>query len=282
MWRKVKAFLNIMWGSIVPQTHYYSKVIKVKISISLKYYFLLLTFITVCSLVIISIQFNQKNIAGLKACLNRSIQEIPSNFALDIQHGRLTTNQEKQLFFWLNCEDRFHLLAVVDERTNNFQIHSYRAQILLTSTDITFRYKNNTYTIPYKTYFPNIHVEKNNIIAYIDHAQQLIKMYLPFFFLSFVICGPFIIWSINLFNLIVSSIMVYVFYMFFHKKYRFSKIFQIACHASTLPLIVSLLFLLFPIRLFNTLLLYFALYFIFLLVAVYEAHYVNTSPHKRP
>lgn len=281
MRRKVKAFLNALSGSIVPQTPFYAKIIKNGFFNSLFYFLKLLFLVTIFSLLIIYIQISRSNIPALRTCLNNSTKTIPQNFILNIKNGLLSTNQGFPLFVWFNCKEEFHLLAVVDERANKEDINNYGAQLLFSSSQITFKYRQYELSKPYSAYTPNLYMNKVQILDYVNSVLDTLQAYTPFFVFFLILLVPASIWIINMVNLLLSSLFVYLFYILFKKHYSLRKIIQVGYHSSSLPLVISLLFLIFPIQLLNTLLLYFALYFIFQLVAVYEAHYELPSSHKR-
>jgi len=279
MRRKVKTFLHVLLMSILPQTFFYAKIIKSRLINSIYYFLTLLFFISLTSVFIIFTQLNKNNLSSIQICINNSMREIPDNFILNIKDGFLSTNHEMPLFVWFHCNDEVHLLAVTDERASKKDITSYGAHALFTGSEFVLRYKDHIFSAPYQNYIPNIHMEKKDILLAVTNIIHLLQTYIPFFIISLILFAPLLIWSINIFNLCFSTLCVYIFYALFKKHYSLKKIFQIGLHSCSLPLVISPLFLLFPIHIFNTLVLYLVLFFIFHLVGVYEAHYL--LPHKR-
>jgi len=277
MGRKVKAFFHVFTSSIVPQTFFYARILKSKFSFSLLYSFVLLSVVTSIIFAVVFYQVGRKNVGSLKQCLSNSINEIPQNFILDVRDGLLSTNHELPLFVWFNCDERVQLLAVVDERGVSKNITSFGAQLLLTGSEIVFKYKTNTYVIPINKYIVNLHLDKQSIKMFVNKAFEVVAYYAPFFAIALILITPFAIYMVTITTILLSSFMVRVFYYLFRKHYSFKKTVQIGLHSCTFPLLTLVLFVMFPTHVLNTYILFFALVFIFQLVAVYEGHYIHAS-----
>ena len=282
MRRKVKTFLHVFISSVVPQTSYYAKILKSKFAFSLLYSFILLSLVTGVVFALVFYQVGQNNMGSIKQCLNGSLNEIPSSFVLNVRDGILSTNHELPLFVWFNCDERVQLLAVVDERGVSKNIKSFGAQLLVTGSEIVLKYKTNTYVVPINKYISNLHLDKQSIITYADQGFEILAFYIPFFTLALILLTPFMVYMATVITILLSSLFVRLFYLVFRKHYSFKKTVQIGLHSCTLPLLTLILFVLFPIHILNTYILFFALVFIFQLVAVYEGHYAVTPHHLSP
>lgn len=289
MRRKVKTFLHVLTGSIVPQSSYYAKVLKSRLFFSLLYFMVLLSLTATATVIITFFKINANNPVRIESCLRSSLGKIPSGYTIHISNGVLSTSREMPLFVWFNCDDKIRLLAVVDERAGKKDIQSYGAQILFTGSEVVARYKSYSASFPYGKYVKNLYLDRAGIIDYADKAIRIIRYYVPVFSSTLLLLIPLFIYTLNTLYIILSSLFVHLFFVVFKKRYKFRKVLQVGMHSASLPLITSLLFIIFPINVTNTLLLYFSLFFIFQLVAVYEAHYVQPhhavhhSPlHKRP
>ena len=97
MRRKVKTFLHVFVSSVVPQTSYYAKILKSKFAFSLLYSFILLSLVTGVVFALVFYQVSRNNIGNIKQCLNSSMNEVPSNFVLNVRDGFLSTNHELPL-----------------------------------------------------------------------------------------------------------------------------------------------------------------------------------------
>lgn len=275
MRRKVKTFLHVFVSSVVPQTSYYAKILKSKFTFSLLYSFILLSLVTGIVFALVFYQAGRNNIGNIKQCLNSSMNEIPSNFVLNVRDGLLSTNHELPLFVWFNCDERVQLLAVVDERGVSKNINSFGAQLLVTGSEIVLKYKTNTYAVPINKYISNLHLDKQSIITYVNQGFEVLAFYIPFFTLALILSTPLLVYVATIITILLSSLCVRLFYHLFRKHYSFKKTIQIGLHSCTLPLLTLILFVLFPIHIINTYILFFALVFIFQLVAVYEGHYIK-------
>jgi len=243
------------------------------------YYLAILLFTSLAILTVVGFRMNGNNPARMQACIRRSLERIPDNYILHIREGILSTNQEMPLFVWFSCEDRIQLLAVVDERAVQNDVFSYGAQLLLTGTDAVARYRTYTKSFSFGSYLTNLDLDKKTIVEYADRALEVLGYYVPIVAFSLLLVTPLSVYLLNILYVLASSLSVYIFYSLFGKKYTFRKILQVGLHSSSLPLLSSVLFVIFPVNIWNTLFLYFSLIFIFQLVAVYEAHYVEPHEH---
>ncbi len=279
MGRKVKTFFHVLTGSIVPQTSYYAKVLRSRMGFSALFFLAILFFTSLAILTVVGLRMNGNNPARMQACIHSSLDRIPDNYILHIREGILSTNQEMPLFVWFSCDDRIQLLAVVDERAGQGEVFSYGAQLLLTGTDAVARYRTYTKSFSFGSYLTNLDLDKKTIVEYADRALEVLGYYVPIVAFSLLLVTPLSVYLLNIFYVLASSLSVYIFYSLFGKKYTFRKILQVGLHSSSLPLLSSVLFVIFPVNIWNTLFLYFSLIFIFQLVAVYEAHYVEPHEH---
>ncbi len=277
MWRKVKTFLHIFTGSIVPHSFYYSKILKTRFQFSLQYFLFLLMSISIISVIILGIKATRYIRTDYRNCLSHTYGLIPPNYSMEIQNGILSTNSEMPLLLWFNCNNSIRLLGVIDERATEKSASLYGAHILVTGTNILFKYKTVTHSVSINQYVNSAHFSKEDIVGLIQKSIAFLNRSIPYFVLFLLVMAPFFLFFFNTILGIVASFMVFGFFKLFGKKYHFTKILQIGFHSYTFPLIASLLFILFPVHVFNILLLSFSLFFVFQLTAVYEAHYITGS-----
>ena len=281
MTRKVKPFLHQLFNSIVPQNTYYAHIIKQGIRFSLSYFAVFLLLSSLLATGILYHQFSQNNPVRLEQCLQSSLKSVPADLSVHIQNGKLSTNQTMPVFIWFNCKDRLQLLAVVDERATKNDIFSYNAQALATSSDLVVRYRQYTYTLPYSKYTGELRATKLTLRDYMDAAVNLAKMYYPFVSVFFIILTPLVIFSASIITVLLSSLFVLVFFKILKRHYAYRTVVHVGMHSSSLPILTSLLFIVFPLPLGSAYALFFFLIFIFQLVGVYEAHYVAPLSHHK-
>lgn len=281
MTRKVKAFLHKLFNSIVPQNTYYAHIIKQRLHPSVVYFLIVLVVSSLLATGVVILQINRNNPGRIGQCLTNSLKSVPDDLSLHVLDGNLSTNQSRPTFLWFNCNNKLALLGVIDERATNGDIFSYNAQMLATATDMVFRYKNYTYTLPYRKYVTELRATKGMLIGYKNTAVNLLAAYYPLLTLLLLIIAPITFFVINSIQLLLSSLAVQLFFRLLKRHYAYRTVLHVGLHSSTLPILTSLLFIIFPVHLTNTLILFFFLIFIFQLVGVYEAHYVEPSSHHK-
>lgn len=273
--KKVKAFFSVFLNSILPHEPYYSKILHLRFSQSLKYFFSILTIIYMI-LVIKGASYLRLDLLNTyRECVSRTIAKFPDNYNIYLSRGILSTNADRPFFVWLSC-DKNHptLFAVIDERGKIENFHSYQTKILVTGNDVAygsgvFLWKRHLNTLS----DPSTKYTKHNLSQLNSILFNVLDRYLPYAIIALVILAPLIL-AISGFMLVgLVSIFTALFYRLFNRKYHIKKIFQLGLHAATLPLLLFScsfsLYLLYPI----TAILSFILFVIFHIAAVYEAHY---------
>jgi len=273
--KKVKTFLHDLKASIVPQSPYYSKVLKSRFNSSFLYFFslfILIAGVVICAAVI---KTYQNNIDKVGSCMTKALETIPSNFTITIDRGNMSTNMGMPVFVWNACQNKTKLFLVIDERISNQDVSKPKAEVLISRSDLYIRYRSHLLSLPLQKLFPQLHLNKQELIKRVQTGITIYKFLLLSLVASFFLFIPLSIMLINIVCMFISSMSVYVFFVLFHKRYSFRKIVQIGLHSCSLPLFITAIFVFTPLHLYNILMLFFALFFIFQLVAVYEAHYAN-------
>lgn len=302
--RKVKTFFHIFYNSLIPHVRYYSHILKINFRTSLKYLILLifiLNVIFICSLIV---KYNPSKINQTLDGVITSLHEYPDNLTIFVGKGSLMTNFDKPYFFWVNLPGQNQLVAVIDEFAEPSKIREYGALAMFTNKDIVTQNSNTKEltVIPYSE-GPVQTITKSSMNKIISIVDRL-KLLLPFLYLIAVIIMlialPIASFITTMFYLLLSSLLIFLFYRFIiQKRFTFKRIVQISFHAVTFPLSIDYILTIFrpSLKISNASLysitpppfpvLFFILVVTFIAAGVYETHFEEqssriTAAHKHP
>lgn len=286
---KVKAFFHIFGNSLIPKASYYHKIVKTRVSLSLKYFFFLIVFLNVMLLFLFSLKLNPLRINIVLTSLINSLNDFPPEMIIDVKKGNLATNHNRPYFLWLDYQKAKHLILVIDETAMPQKIKEYNSLILITNKEIVFKdeKKPQGYTSTSHKLVNDQTISKetvNKVQATLVNINRLLLLTYPVGLILGVVLMTAVSLVSNVFYLLIASLTIFVFYKFiFAKKAKpeFVKITQISLHSVTLPLTLNYLYgvLNFRPQLLSGLFL--LLVTLFTAVGVYEGYSHDLPrPHK--
>lgn len=281
--KKVKVFFRVLLNSIIPWPSYYSKILHMQFSSSLKYLITLVLLLNIFFIGSIYSKINYNKVHSIISAFLVSTKQIPVDYNLQITNGALLTNYNRPYFFWLDYQGRKELITVVDETATPDKIDKYGSLFLLTSRDLVTQ--GDLKTIPLSTLGP-ITINQGLIRETISVFETILK-FLPLIYICIIIIltvfMPLFSFAVTVFYLLIASLIGYFTYLIFTKRHvKYKKTVQIAFHAATLPLILDyFIIILRPSLPFKSFIVipesFFPIIFIFLLsffifTGIYEAH----------
>lgn len=290
--QKVKAFFHIFTRSLLPQTEYYQKVLKTRLSFSFKYFFALVFFLNLLFILIICTKIDPIKIDSLLLNLNQSLSQYPDNLTISIKKGSLMTTYDRPYLLWMNEKTNKHLLAVVDETAADDKIRDYNSVLLITKKNLVVKnYKDVTQPIilPLNNISDQV-IDKTAMTNVSYYLGKMKQFFIPFFvttIIILIILMPVFSFLLNLIYISLASLIVYLIYKLWGKKTHvvtYGKTLKLAFHAITLPLTLDYGLTLFNLKSKPSPLLFLFLVTIFIFAAVYEAYLDKNQslhvPHK--
>lgn len=284
--KKVKTFLMQFLNSLIPSNTYYSKILQSNFKNSVVYF---LIFLTLCNFIFISsliIKYSPAKISQVFSQLIKTLESVPRDINIKILNGRLISNYNRPYFLWTNLSNSFRLFLVIDETADISKINTYNSQFLLTSNELVTKIQDNIQST-HLSEFGNQIINRQTVQQVIFQLHKILQ-FLPFIYVGIVLLGiaiiPLISLLISILYLGFASIIGYYIYRWYSKKHIvFKKVIHIALHASTLPIIIDYIVILFrptlPIKTpFSIPSIYFPILYLLLLsffvfAGIYEAHY---------
>lgn len=273
MGKNVKTFLQDFVNSLIPQPEFYKKILKKRLSYSLKYFVALIFFINFIffAVTLVGIDFKQFN--EMKNSVVRSLNEYPQDLKIYITKGSLMTTYDRPYFLWLDYAGSKNLLLVVDKAATKEDIGKYGSALLLTHDHLFFnRQKLNVDDDSIPLSHATFAIDKDSVSA----LNNTIQNYMPYLFALVVfialIISPIFSFVYMFILILISSAISYILYNFVDKKHNHKATLQLSLHASTVPILVfySMSYINSPARNLTTAV--FILTLIFTLCALYEAY----------
>jgi len=287
--KKVKAFFYVFLKSFIPNSSYYTKILKIRFLFSFKYFIALIIFLNFLLGLSFLYRYSPQKVNYWLKTVYSALNNFPSDLNVFIDKGYLISSYNRPYFFWLNDEKgRLRLFLVIDESASVEKINQYQTKVLLTKNDLFIKTANQTKRISLNS-FDKIVINKKTVNTIAQQLSLVKKFFYPLYFFIFLLLLIFIIgfsFFINLFYLFLASFLVFILLKLRPlKKYHFKKVFQISFHAATLPFLLDYLTFSFPyllpIKIYLPIkplpfpLLFLFLLIIFIIAGVYEAYYYN-------
>jgi len=251
---KFKTFFRTLYRSVV-DFNYYADILKAPFSFSLKYLFLLLFLVQFLNGIIMA-----KNIATVIPKLPKFIEEVkttaqgffPKDLVVTFNNGKVRTNVDEPYFIDLpknlfgKEELKGHFITI-DTKAAVEDIKKYDTAVLLTKNAFVFPDKNQGYRVQFlndmKGYFMIDQTVYKKILGqglpYLNYLPLLVYLSIaaalivwPFFSSAFALLGKLI-------YLLIFSLILLVTAKIMSKNLGYKKVYQLAMHASTLPVIIS-------------------------------------------
>ena len=283
---KVKRFIYTLANSILPQDDYYHDLTKKPFRPSVAYFimFILCSYYVFLGLNTIATKafVSERN---LTSSFMQGVENYPKDLVVSIRDGRLMTNYFHPYFFWVNDEDKKHLLAVIDETGEPEKIMRYNAQFMLTSQALVIKRGSSFTAMPFgKT---EMRVDKRTAEDLSRHIRIALSC-LKIAVLLFALIGmpALLLATGTVYALGVAGISYLIWkWAAPHKdahKVTFRKMHQLALHAITFPVILCYAMILAGGRLNNMHFTFLLIMLIFTNTAAYETFIDNPArPHRR-
>lgn len=274
--QKVKTFFHVFINSLIPQYHYYHKILKTKFSFSFKYFLFLSIILSLIFLILLFFKLAPQ-LKLIETSLSYSLSKFPGDLVIKINKGYLKTNYNRPYFFWFDYLNKKILLLVIDETGIPAKINQYNSIFLVTNTELViknFSSKKNPHVVSLN-YLPfSININKDFLVKMITVINKIIFWFLMVFISVLIFVLPFITFIINLFYLGIISLVSFIIYRYIiSKNVSFNKTFQISLHSSTLPLVLNSGLPFFSLKVRCPLAAFFFLVLIFLVVGIYETYF---------
>jgi len=277
--KNVKHILTIFLHSFIPQDSYYPKLLHIRLSLSLNYYFSILSFFAIILTGSIVLTYSPMQMMSYKNSVINSLSAFPEKAIINIENGVLESNQNKPLFMWVYHNNQPLFVFMI--HTKDILTHSYipLPLVFFGSNKAQIFYRGKTFTHLYGNSL-NAIITKERIQSIVYSINSLFPLFLFVFYLSLIIVVPIMFIMCSTFVILLSSSIVFVLFRMFIPSIRLKKCIQAGIHGTHIPLcIVILLFALFPFA-SNIFPVTISLIFVFILVSTYEM-YSKKIVHSR-
>ncbi|OGK43328.1 hypothetical protein A2956_03760 [Candidatus Roizmanbacteria bacterium RIFCSPLOWO2_01_FULL_37_57] len=274
--QKIFTFIHALQHSLVPLDNYYKKILKkTPLTFSVKYLFALLM---ITSFIISSVNISRLISSYPPQKLAKIIVGIEQNYPEDLiitinKNARLTTNYDRPYTMYVNLDGVPTPIFVVDPKAQPEKIASYGSPLLMTEQEMVITWEKRALPIPYEKGVTFI-IDKAEITSITTNLMSFVDSYYLVIVVLFIVMfiGLTMFFFIGrIVYLAIISLIAFLIGIHFFKKLTVEKTYQISLHASTGPILLELIVIVFglvvPIPFW-----FFLLTLVFVIAAIYEAY----------
>ena len=274
--QKIFTFIHALQHSLVPLDNYYKKILKkTPLTFSVKYLFALFM---ITSFIISSVNISRLISSYPPQKLAKIIVGIEQNYPEDLiitinKNARLTTNYDRPYTMYVNLDGVPTPIFVVDPKAQPEKIASYGSPLLMTEQEMVITWEKRALPIPYEKGVTFI-IDKAEITSITTNLMSFVDSYYLVIVVLFIVMfiGLTMFFFIGrIVYLAIISLIAFLIGIHFFKKLTVEKTYQISLHASTGPILLELIVIVFglivPIPFW-----FFLLTLVFVIAAIYEAY----------
>lgn len=249
----LKFFFNVLTKSLT-KFSYYKEIAKANFKFSLKYLFFLFYILSLIGSIVFSVSVGVLVLPRVPQIVSylssKAIDLYPSGLTITIKNGLVSTNEKEP--FYVDSLNQFgitkdfdHVLTI-DTSASPSDIKNYKTLILITKDSFVTIKNNNSYEVRPIDKSTNFTIDQksysnllNQITPYLKYLQPaligLLIMSLliwPFISAAFSLLGQLV-------YLLIFSLIFFVLVKLLKKDLKFKKLYQLAMHASTLPVLLG-------------------------------------------
>jgi len=274
--KKVKHILEIFLHSFIPLDYYYPKLLHTHVQISLKYYFIVLSFLSFLFTAIILWHLSPMKVIGYKNSLVNSFSFFPSDVKIKTNNGILETNQTNPLFLWVYHDTQPFFVFMVNTKDSLAKSYLPIPLLYFGTNEIQVTYRDNTNSLSYKSLAPLL-ITRETLQTLGKQINTIFPIAAFFFYLILLVGLPLLFMVVTTTLLVLVACIVFIILRPFIPHIHIKKCIQAAFHGTHIPLFIYILFaLFFPGALSAVTVV--VLTFIFALVATYEM-YCKQAPY---
>lgn len=255
--KKTKFFLDILVKSL-SQFKYYREITKGKFTFSLKYLFSIFYLISLISTIVFAIEISVTIIPNIPKFVQTLESHAgtfyPQDLVVNVKNGIVTSNQKEPYYFdspsifFANNNGGNHYITV-DTKADPSNIKDEKTTILVTKNSVVVSSLNST-SPTYRVYqidpTTNFTLDKKLYDKTISKVLPTLKYLMSgaiVLVLLIILIWPFIVTILSfawqLIYLLIISALLFVIVKLMKKDLKFWKVYQLAIHASTLPILLG-------------------------------------------
>lgn len=231
-------------SSIYSPIFYQKDLLNLNPSYSFKYFFALVSIVSVILTIILAIDFIPKTILFFDSLAVNILDYYPQELEIRIKNGEAETNVLTPYFLSFPSKlsqkpgEKFENLLVID-LVNNFTIEKfkeYKTVILLTKKNIVY-YKDDQIVIEDLRQFPNFIINKEIVDNFVGKIDLIKKILIPFviFAIFFVLL---LVYTFKLAYLLIGAFLIMLVLKILKYNFSYKKCYQVGLHAMTLPILL--------------------------------------------
>lgn len=231
---------------------FYAEIKNQSLGKSLKYFFGLISLLTLINVLILSYELGVKVPREIKDFINQTVNSIPQDLEVIIDNGQVSTNSQEPLFIPFPQfekeirEDSLNNLLVIDTKTpfSATQFDQYKTLLWLTKDSLFYQNEELDQRSLNLSKFDNIAINRNSIEGWVGKINPWLKFVGPGLILV-VFTGLYIGFTFNLLYFLFLAVLIFFLSSIFKWGLNYSSSYKVAIYSSTLSFLIDLV-------LFNT------------------------------
>lgn len=252
--QKIKFFFDILVKSLT-KFEYYKEIKKANFKFSLKYLFSLFYVISLIGSLIfatsIGILVLPKVPTFVTVFEQKAKSLYPVGLVVNVKNGMITTNQKEP--YSLDTLNQFNLgnakkhLVTIDTSANPSDIKNENTQVLVTKDSVTVLKSDNSYQVYPIDTSANYTINQKGyedllakLSPYLKYIEPAVIILILLAVLIWPIIAAFLSLVFKLIYLLIFTGVLFLVIKLMKKELPFKKLYQLAMHASTLPILLGL------------------------------------------
>lgn len=242
-------FFNSIRSSIY-DPGFYAEIKNQSLGKSLKYFFGLISLLTLINVLILSYELGIKVPREIKDFINQTVNSIPQDLEVTIDNGQVSTNKQEPLFIPFSQftseirEDSLNNLLVIDTKTpfSATQFGQYKTLLWLTKDSLFYQNEELDQRSLNLSKFDNIAINRNLIEEWVSKINPWLKFAGPVLILV-VFAGLYIGFTFNLLYFLFLAVLIFFLSSIFKWGLNYSSSYKVAIYSSTLSFLIDLILL---------------------------------------
>jgi hypothetical protein len=232
----VRKFIQTIGGSVY-SPEFYRGLLEKPFSESLKYFIYLCLLLAFVSTIWVSVDAIPAFKNFSETTLNSVTTSFPDDLVITIKDGKVASNRPGPIF--INPIKNFFVLDTENDFTLE-RYKSYNAAFWLTKEGIVARDRSGKIQIVSLDKVADMRIDKAFVTGTVQKFQPYVSA-IAAFLPVLIFIGMFFYFILTLFNLLFGSFIVWIIAKWKNIDIGYKKSYQIALHAVTLPLVISLI-----------------------------------------
>jgi len=279
MRRKVKAIFTLFLNSIIPQDHFYPKLLHTPLFHSLRYYSVIIVGSAGILVALLFIRHSPARLIEYKSAVISAIAQFPVDAELRIHNGELSSNMNRPLFLWVNTKNKPLFTFIADTQDTSTQFLHPAPFIFLKNNGFQVSFRQFDHFWSYQRSDAYV-ISRQNSAQFEKQADRFFSSLVIYYFVFLFFILPLLFIIISTLAIVISGVIAFLILRIYSSRVHLRKCIQAGLHGTHIPIFITVLFLnLFPLAP-RCLFVVGSIFFVFTLVSSFEMYSKEEINHR--